>query len=152
MLLGLRPPRHNELVKKVWGQGRDGVCSRTTMSNIHKPHLHTYPYMWCLEKLFISVQECFSIADARFRLIADWFSEVQCKNKPHAGICMQVWLVDVGHTCMIVLEHTTSLPCPDTFSPVHSYILFNLFKKFKCASTLLFIRYTCLILMYTCTW
>ena len=31
--------------------GRDGVCSRTTMSNIHKPHLHKYPYMWCLEKL-----------------------------------------------------------------------------------------------------
>ena len=23
---------------KKWGQGRDGVCSRRTMSNIHKPH------------------------------------------------------------------------------------------------------------------
>ena len=36
----------DELVKKVWGQGRNVVCSRTTtiMSNIHKPHLHTYPY------------------------------------------------------------------------------------------------------------
>ena len=36
----------DELVKKVWKQGRDGVCSRTTMSNIYKPHPHTYPYMW----------------------------------------------------------------------------------------------------------
>ena len=35
---------------------------------------------------------------------------------------MWVWLVVLD---MVVLEHTPSLPCPHTFSPVHPYILFN---------------------------
>ena len=30
----------DELVKEVWGQGRDGVCSRM---NIHKPRAHPHP-------------------------------------------------------------------------------------------------------------
>ena len=30
----------DELVKKAWGQGKDGLCSGTTMSNIHKSHPH----------------------------------------------------------------------------------------------------------------
>ena len=37
----------DELVKKVWGQGRDGVCTsknnQNFLSNILKPLLHTYP-------------------------------------------------------------------------------------------------------------
>ena len=39
----------DELVKKVWRQGRNVVCSRTTtiMSNIHKPHLHTSLHVVC---------------------------------------------------------------------------------------------------------
>ena len=35
---------------------------------------------------------------------------------------MWVWLVVLD---MVVLEHTPSLPCPHTFSPVHPYIFFN---------------------------
>ena len=37
----------DELVKNVWGQGR-AVSKNDHMSNIHKPHPHTYPYMWCI--------------------------------------------------------------------------------------------------------
>ena len=44
---------------------------------------------------------------------------------------MWVWFVDVGHE--VVLEHTPSLPCPHTFSPVHPYIFFTFFKSYKCA-------------------
>ena len=49
--------------EKVWGQGRDGVCSRTNMSNTCKPHPHTYPrYMWCLEKFPYRLYECTNYA------------------------------------------------------------------------------------------
>ena len=34
--------------------------------------------------------------------------------RAHVGICMQVWLVDVGHM-VVVLEHTPSLPCPHAY-------------------------------------
>ena len=30
----------DDLIKKAWGKGRDGVCSTMTMSVIHKPHPH----------------------------------------------------------------------------------------------------------------
>ena len=44
--------------EKVWRQGRDGVCSRMTMSNIHKPlphtHLNTLGY-FCTELHWISL-------------------------------------------------------------------------------------------------
>ena len=35
-----------------------------------------------------------------------------------AGAC-GLWMLDI---IVVVLEHTTSLPCPHTFSPVHPYI------------------------------
>ena len=43
-----------KVVKKVLGQRR---CSRTTMSNIHKPNPHTYPYVtlsWLTRKIYYS--------------------------------------------------------------------------------------------------
>ena len=44
----------DELVKKYGGKVGMGCVQEQppyVPCNIHKPHLHTYPYMWCLEKL-----------------------------------------------------------------------------------------------------
>ena len=46
--------------------------------------------------------------------------------RAHVGICMQVWIVDVGHM-VVVLEHTPSLPCPHAYfftsSSLHLFFL-----------------------------
>ena len=52
---------------------------------------------------------CYKIADA----LAQIDSMKLHTNTPHVGICMWVWLVDVGH--MVVLEDTLFLFCPHTF-------------------------------------
>ena len=51
-----------------------GVFKRTTMSNIHKPHPHTYPYMWCSEKLPGIAEALHCIADV---YLVIWISLLQ---------------------------------------------------------------------------
>ena len=48
-----------ELVKKVWGQGRDRSVFKNDhhmfhATSGHKPHMHTYSYMWCI--IYIELQ------------------------------------------------------------------------------------------------
>ena len=67
-----------------------------------------YPYIWCLEKLSIRVgvlQHCKCTQTDSVPFNTNYI--------PHVGICMQVWLVDVGH--VVVCEHIPSLPCLHTF-------------------------------------
>ena len=94
-----------------WGWG---MFVNDHMSNIHKPHLHTYPYMWCLEKLPIRV--------GALHLHSDWFSEVQIIHHMYMYVVVTCGCWTYGRSWT-----PTSLPCPHTFSPVHPYIFFNFF-------------------------
>ena len=50
--------RPSSLPKKGKGLGVRlgwGMIKKGHISNIHKPYLHLYPYVWCLEKLSIRV-------------------------------------------------------------------------------------------------
>ena len=80
----LKEYRDDSLVKNVyvWGQGRDGTCSRTTSCLIvHKSH-HTYvckyPYMWGFEidkwVLWLWDSKCSQ-------------TDLLIINTPHVGIC-----------------------------------------------------------------
>ena len=110
----------DDLAKKnEEGQGRDGVCSRTTMPNIHKPHQHTYPYVVYLYATSMNQSEC--ICNVVTNNVRCTHSLRAFLQTPHVGICMWAWLVN---------EDTQSLSCPHTFLASSFFHFLEFFKNF----------------------
>ena len=87
----------DELVKKYGDKVGMKCVQEQPCPTSTKPHPHTYPYMWSSEKLLIRVV-CFSIRTDSVKYNT---------NTPHVGICMWVWLVDVGYMVVQLISQMT---------------------------------------------
>ena len=111
--------------KKVWG--RDGLCSRTVKSTIHKLHPHTHPYMWCTfmqlpESAWVYLQWC----NKSCRCTENFWT-ISLNTTRRDNVCEYGWwMLDIWS----FLNTSHPYLVPILFLPVHPYLFWSV-----CTST-----------------